>query len=228
MRIYGIANSVVGKESIPRRTLLQTLAGAALHAQPADRIVSVKAAPVPLLPTSRFGKAEFKSDHDPARLRWFGPFSQLAGSILVQIRTQRRSYGLWHGRRGYGCRSHHRQSSERSPDRREPVQYRTALESDVRLQFVLWEARAADHGDERNRPRALGHAWQARRTAGVAAPGRSGSRTRSGLFHRCGRIASNGTWIHRREVRSHGRCISRCADREVNRRPQSHWANADG
>lgn len=76
------------KEHIPRRIFLQTLAATALHAQPADRIVSVKAAAVPLLPTSRFGKAEFKSDHDPARLRWFGPFSQLAGSILVQIRTQ--------------------------------------------------------------------------------------------------------------------------------------------
>lgn len=75
-------------KTIQRRALLQTLAFAALRAEPADRIVSVKAAPIPLLPTSRFGKAEFKADYDPARLRWFGPFSQLAGSILVQIRTQ--------------------------------------------------------------------------------------------------------------------------------------------
>jgi L-rhamnonate dehydratase len=66
---------------------MQTVAGAALYGEPADRIVSVKASPIPLLPTSRFGKAEFKSDHDPARSRWFGPFSQLAGSILVQIQT---------------------------------------------------------------------------------------------------------------------------------------------
>jgi L-rhamnonate dehydratase len=54
----------------------------------ADRIVSVKAATLPLLPVSRFGNREFKDDRDPQRWRWFGPFSQLAGSILVQIRTK--------------------------------------------------------------------------------------------------------------------------------------------
>lgn len=64
------------------------LSGVVLAADSADRIVSVKAAPIPLLPTSRFGSAQFKSDDDPARKRWFGPFSQLAGSILVQIRTK--------------------------------------------------------------------------------------------------------------------------------------------
>lgn len=74
---------------LSRRNLLQTFGGAAaLAGATADRIVSVKAAPIPLLPTSRFGRAEFQSDYDPARMRWFGPFSQLAGSILVQIRTQ--------------------------------------------------------------------------------------------------------------------------------------------
>jgi L-alanine-DL-glutamate epimerase-like enolase superfamily enzyme len=62
-------------------------AAASSNGQTADRIVSVKAAPLPLLPTSRFGTREFKDDRDPARWRWFGPFSQLAGSILVQIRT---------------------------------------------------------------------------------------------------------------------------------------------
>ena len=61
---------------------------AAAAAAPAQRIVSVRAAPLPLLPTSRFGTNKFTSDHDPARSRWFGPFSQLAGSILVQIRTE--------------------------------------------------------------------------------------------------------------------------------------------
>jgi L-rhamnonate dehydratase len=64
------------------------LSGAVLLGQDSDRIVSVKAAPIPLLPTSRFGTAQFQSDNDPARKRWFGPFSQLAGSILVQIRTK--------------------------------------------------------------------------------------------------------------------------------------------
>ncbi len=73
---------------ISRRCSLLALGGGLLRGQEVDRIVSVKAAAIPLLPTSRFGKAEFKSDDDPARKRWFGPFSQLAGSILVQIRTK--------------------------------------------------------------------------------------------------------------------------------------------
>jgi len=62
-------------------------------------ITSVKAASVPLLPTSRFGSPNFTSDNDPARHRWFGPFSQLAGSILVQIRTKQgiTGYGLGGG-----------------------------------------------------------------------------------------------------------------------------------
>jgi len=67
-----------------RRTLLAALP---LAAQPAQRIDSVRAWVMPLLGTGRFGTANFKGDHDPARSRWFGPFSQLAGSILVEIRT---------------------------------------------------------------------------------------------------------------------------------------------
>ena len=55
------------------------------------KIASVQAYPIPLLPTSRFGTANFKSDYDPARWRWFGPFSQLAGSMMVEIRTTRGS-----------------------------------------------------------------------------------------------------------------------------------------
>ncbi len=63
------------------------------------KIVSVKAATLSLLPTSRFGTARFSSDFDPARKRWFGPFSQLAGSIMVQIRTAEgiTGYGLGGG-----------------------------------------------------------------------------------------------------------------------------------
>lgn len=78
-----------------RGLLLQTLAGAGGR----QRIVSVKAAPCPLLPTSRFGTKEFRGDHDPARKRWFGPFSQLAGSILVEVRTEQGlvGYGLGGG-----------------------------------------------------------------------------------------------------------------------------------
>lgn len=58
-----------------------------LAAQGMQRIDSVRAWVMPLLPTARFGTAKFKDDHDPARMRWFGPFSQLAGSILVEIKT---------------------------------------------------------------------------------------------------------------------------------------------
>lgn len=70
---------------LTRRALLSALP---LAAQPGlQRIDSVRAWVMPLLGTGRFGTANFKSDHDPARQRWFGPFSQLAGSILVEIKT---------------------------------------------------------------------------------------------------------------------------------------------
>ena len=68
-----------------RRTLLSVLPLAAQTAP--QRIDSVRAWVMPLLGTGRFGTANFKSDHDPNRSRWFGPFSQLAGSILVEIKT---------------------------------------------------------------------------------------------------------------------------------------------
>lgn len=83
-----------------RRVFLkQAAAGTALAAPITQKIVSVKAAPLPLLPTSRFGTRKFASDHDPARMRWFGPFSQLAGSILVQIKTDQgiTGYGMGGG-----------------------------------------------------------------------------------------------------------------------------------
>ena len=69
-----------------RRLLLAT-AATPLLAQGQQRIDSVKAWVMPLLPTARFGTATFQGDQDPARMRWYGPFSQLAGSILVQIKT---------------------------------------------------------------------------------------------------------------------------------------------
>lgn len=62
---------------------------------PKQKIVSVKAVPMPLLPAGRFGTRNFASDHDPARWRWFGPFSQLPGATLVEIRTDQ-------GLTGYG------------------------------------------------------------------------------------------------------------------------------
>jgi L-rhamnonate dehydratase len=91
---------------MPRRNFLSmTMATAAgsvstlLAQTPRQQITSVKAATLQLLPTARFGKREFTSDHDPARMRWFGPFSQLSGTILVQIRTDQGiiGYGLGGG-----------------------------------------------------------------------------------------------------------------------------------
>jgi L-rhamnonate dehydratase len=89
-----------------RAFLTTTTAGAAagslsalLAQSPRQQIVSVKVAPLQLLPASRFGRREFTGDHDPARSRWFGPFSQLTGTILVQIRTDQgiTGYGLGGG-----------------------------------------------------------------------------------------------------------------------------------
>ena len=67
--------------------------------QKPQRITSVRAVPLALLPARRFGTSKFTSDFDPARFRWFGPFSQLTGSILVQIRTDQglTGYGLGGG-----------------------------------------------------------------------------------------------------------------------------------
>jgi len=59
------------------------------------KVTSVKAVPLGLLPAARFGQNRFQSDYDPARRRWFGPFSQLAGAILVEVRTDQ-------GLTGYG------------------------------------------------------------------------------------------------------------------------------
>ena len=71
-----------------RRAFLAT-AAIPLAAQPTpiQRIDSVRARVLPLLGTGRFGTAKFKDDYDPNRNRWFGPFSQLSGSILVEIKT---------------------------------------------------------------------------------------------------------------------------------------------
>ena len=72
-----------------RRAFLTATAALPLAAQPTpvQRIDSVRARVLPLLGTGRFGTAKFKDDYDPNRNRWFGPFSQLSGSILVEIKT---------------------------------------------------------------------------------------------------------------------------------------------
>ncbi len=78
-----------------RRRLLAMTTLPLLADAPKQKIVSVKAVPMPLLPAGRFGTRNFASDHDPARWRWFGPFSQLPGATLVEIRTDQ-------GLTGYG------------------------------------------------------------------------------------------------------------------------------
>ena len=65
--------------------------GAALASVAAEErltITAVRAALAPFRPATDFGLKEFRSDEDPARRRWFGPFSQLTGEILVRIDTE--------------------------------------------------------------------------------------------------------------------------------------------
>lgn len=86
---------------ISRRNFFLQLAGTAAALGEGDRleITGVKAAGIPFRPASVFGTRRFTSDHDPARWRWFGPFSQLTGEILVKIETAERitGYGLGGG-----------------------------------------------------------------------------------------------------------------------------------
>jgi len=79
---------------LSRRALLMQ---AAAGNKPRLKVTSIKAAPFRLLPESRFGARNFQSDSDPARSRWFGPFSQLAGSILVRIDTDQGLTGFGMG-----------------------------------------------------------------------------------------------------------------------------------
>ena len=75
---------------LTRRQFVCTAAAGSLPAAaqtPSLEIDSVRAVPLSLLPPSRFGSNQFKGDRDPARFRWFGPFSQLAGATLVEIKT---------------------------------------------------------------------------------------------------------------------------------------------
>lgn len=82
---------------LSRRALLAAPASLLAQAPARLEIESVKASPLPLLPTSRFGTNKFTGDHDPARFRSFGPFSQLAGAILVEVRTKNGPTGFGMG-----------------------------------------------------------------------------------------------------------------------------------
>ncbi|MBM3797302.1 MAG: hypothetical protein FJW31_25380 [Acidobacteria bacterium] len=74
---------------LARRQFLSIMGAASSALAAPDRLTidSVRAVPMALLPTSRFGTNRFKGDTDPARSRWFGPFSQLSGATLVEIKT---------------------------------------------------------------------------------------------------------------------------------------------
>src|SRR5581483_3193208 len=77
--------------------------GAALAATaPADtklKIDSVKAYPVTLSSHFAHHSPKFGSDYDPARWRWLGQLSNLAGEIVVEIKTDQglTGYGLGGG-----------------------------------------------------------------------------------------------------------------------------------
>ncbi len=70
-----------------RRFVTASAAGTLLAATSSLKIDSVRAVPISILPASRFGTNRFKDERDPARSRWFGPFSQLTGATLVEIKT---------------------------------------------------------------------------------------------------------------------------------------------
>src|ERR1700692_3614925 len=90
-----------------RRTLLKIGAGLAPFAAQAAptpttgggklTIDRVKVYVTPMLPQSRFGSSDFSSEEDPKRWRWLGPFSQLAGSIIVEIGTKQGITGFGMG-----------------------------------------------------------------------------------------------------------------------------------
>ncbi len=91
-----------------RRTILKSLAalGATWRAFAATglRIDRVKVYVKPTLPESRFGTRQFASDDDPARWKWRGPFSQLTGSIFVEIGTKQGITGFGMGGGGEAAR----------------------------------------------------------------------------------------------------------------------------
>lgn len=82
---------------LSRRGFLRSATVAASAAYGAERlpIASVKAYPI-RIPGMAGGKVPtFTSDFDPARSRWIGPFAQLGGAIIVEIKTEQ-------GLTGYG------------------------------------------------------------------------------------------------------------------------------
>src|SRR5258708_35366776 len=78
-----------------RRFLTAAAASSAFGADTKLKIASVKAYPIKVAGMAGGALPKFTSDFDPARSRWIGPFSQLGGAILVEIKTEQ-------GLTGYG------------------------------------------------------------------------------------------------------------------------------
>src|SRR5882672_2796329 len=79
-----------------RQFLAGAVAASAIYgADPKLTIASVKAYPITIAGMAGGVVPKFTSDFDPARTRWIGPFSQLGGAILVEIKTEQ-------GLTGYG------------------------------------------------------------------------------------------------------------------------------
>src|SRR5260370_24034478 len=78
-----------------RRFLTAAAASTAFGADTKLKIASVKAYPIKVPGMAGGALPKFSSDFDPARSRWIGPFSQLGGAILVEIKTEQ-------GLAGYG------------------------------------------------------------------------------------------------------------------------------
>ncbi len=82
---------------LSRRNFSHAAAAATSTAYGAERLTisSVKAYPVKVPGMAGGAPPKFSSDFDPARSRWIGPFAQLGGAIIVEIKTKE-------GLTGYG------------------------------------------------------------------------------------------------------------------------------
>jgi L-rhamnonate dehydratase len=84
-----------------RRFLHSSAAAAASTAYGAERltVTSVKAYPIKVPGMNGGAVPQFTSDFDPARSRWIGPFAQLGGAIIVEIKTEQgiTGYGMGGG-----------------------------------------------------------------------------------------------------------------------------------
>ncbi len=84
-----------------RKFLHSSAVAAASSAYGAERlqIASVKAYPIKVPGMNGGTVPQFTSDFDPARSRWIGPFAQLGGAIMVEIKTEQgiTGYGMGGG-----------------------------------------------------------------------------------------------------------------------------------